>query len=270
MITDISIIIVTYKSEKHIGLLLDSIKKSPDKLNKEIIIVDNHSQDKTVQIAKTHSTKPLVFPLQQNLGFSKAVNLGFKRAHGKYIFLINPDTNIVGNCLKYLHDFASKTTSLGAVVPKLIFPNNKIQPSIMKFPTSWNAFKHYFLGCKNCFGKYSPQKSVTKVEVAVMAAFFIPAKVFKKIGGLDERFFLYYEDIEFCRRLKKQHLPIYYFSKAKVRHVHGASGNFSSHLTSPLAKSAIIYHGYLRSKLLNFVLWAGQKYCKLISQPIKK
>lgn len=261
---DISIITISYKSEKHIGPLLDSIKKSNDGLKKQIIVIDNYGRDKSVQIAKKHSTKPLVLEPGENLGFSKAVNLGLKKASGEYVFLINPDTVLVGNSLKIIHDFASKTKPLGAVAPRLVYPNNKPQPSVMQFPHIWNAFKHYFLGCKNCFGKYLPKENVAKVETAVMAAFLIPLEVIKKIGKLDERFFLYYEDIEFCRRLKKANLPIYYLKKAKVRHVHGASGNFKNHLSSPLAKSAQIYHGKPGSFLLNSVLYLGQKYQKFI------
>jgi len=267
---DVSIITIPYKSEKHIGPLLDSIKKSKDGLKKQVIVVDNYGQDKSAQIAKEHPLKPLVLEPGENLGFAKAANLGLKKAKGKYIFLINPDTTLVGNSLRYLYDFAEKNKPLGAVAPKLVFPNNKTQPSVMKLPNIWNAFKHYFLGCKNCFGKYLPKGSVAKVEVAVMAAFFIPAEVIKKIGGLDERFFLYYEDVEFCRRLLKAKLPLYYFPKAKVRHVHGASANFKNHLSSPLAKSAQIYHGKLGSFLLNSVLWLGQKYQKLLKKLIKK
>jgi GT2 family glycosyltransferase len=261
---NISIITIPYKSEKHIGPLLDSIKKSKDGLTKQIIVIDNYGQDKSAQIAKKHPTKPIVLEPGENLGFAKAANLGLKKATGDYILLINPDTTLVGNSLKYLYDFASQTKPLGAVAPKLIFPNNKAQPSVMKFPNIWNAFKHYFLGCKDSFGKYLPKESVAKVEVAVMAALLIPKEVIEKVGGLDERFFLYYEDVEFCKRLAKAKLPIYYLSKAKVRHVHGASASFVSHLKSPLAKSAKTYHGELGSFLLNSVLWAGQKWQKFV------
>jgi GT2 family glycosyltransferase len=261
---DISIIIVAYKSEKYLPPLLDSIKKGKDGLKKQIIVIDNYGQDDSIKVAKNHSSKPLVLEPGENLGFAKAVNLGIKKATGKYIFLINPDSVLVGNCLQYLYQFAESKKVLGAVVPKLVFLNNKIQPSVFKLPTIFNAFRHYFLNQKNYFGKYLPKGTSPKVDAAVMAAFLIPQEVIKEIGGLDERFFLYYEDIEFCRRLLKHKLPLYYLSKAKVRHVHGASGNFKSHLSSPLVKSAQIYHGQLGSSFLNLVLWSGQKWQKFI------
>jgi GT2 family glycosyltransferase len=93
-----------------------------------------------------------------------------------------------------------------------------------------------------------------------MAALLVPKSVINQVGGLDERFFLYYEDIEFCRRLHQHNLPVYYLPKAKVKHIHGASGNFGSHLKSPLLKSAQTYYGPTYSAILNIVLWIGHKW----------
>lgn len=266
---DLSIITVGYRSEDTIGPFLDSIQKSKDGLNKEIIVVDNYPTDKGAEIAKKHSLKPTVLINTENVGFSKAINKGFKASKGKYVLIINPDTRIKGNALKYLFDFAEAHPVLGAVAPKLLYNDGKIQPSCYMLPTIGNAIKHYFFGCKRCFNKYYPGNKTTKVDIAVMAAFLVPRVTLNQVGGLDERFFLYYEDIEFCRRLKKFNLPVYYYPKAVVMHIHGASGSFSSHLSSPLAKSAEIYHGKLGSDVLNAVLWAGQKWQKLIKK-IKK
>ncbi|OQA82547.1 MAG: N-acetylglucosaminyl-diphospho-decaprenol L-rhamnosyltransferase [Microgenomates group bacterium ADurb.Bin238] len=103
-----------------------------------------------------------------------------------------------------------------------------------------------------------------------MAAMLIPRSTIDTVGVLDERFFLYYEDIEFCRRLKKHRLPLYYLPQAKVKHAHGASGHFRSHLDSPLLKSAQIYHGRVYSTLLNLTLLLGQKWQKFIRHPLPK
>ena len=260
---DVSVIIVTYRSEKHIKPLLDSLKKGQGNLKLETIIVDNYGQDDTLKIAKTHPLQPLTFQSVTNQGFSRGVNQALKHAHGRYIFLLNPDCRLVGNCLPTLIEFADKKPCLGAIAPHLVFPDGKSQPSVMNLPSIWGAFREYFLGIQGAFNKYLPQ-SISRVEVAVMAALLIPQKVIKEIGNLDERFFLYYEDIEFCRRLKKNKLPIYYLPRVKIKHVHGASGNFKSHLHSPLAKSAKIYHGVFYSHLLNFTLYLGQKWQKLL------
>lgn len=258
---DLSIIIVTYNSERQIAHLLDSIARSKDKLTKEVIIIDNASQDKSAQIALKHKSAPTVIQSPTNVGFAKSVNQGISISTGRYLLLLNPDTELVGNCLTTLVEFASKTP-LGAVVPRLLNPDGQPQPSVAKFPTITNAIRHNFFGCKTCFGKYLPTSRTDPevVDVAVMAAFLLPHPVIDRIGSLDERFFLYYEDIEFCRRLKQAGLPIYYLATAKVKHVHGASGKFTQHLKSPLLKSARIYYGPLYSWLLNLTLWVGHKW----------
>ncbi len=261
--TDLSIIIVTYNSEKNIGGLLDSIKKSPDKLSKEVIVVDNASQDKTLKVITKHRLKTRLIKSKQNLGFAKAVNLAIKQAHGENYLLLNPDTVLVGKVLEVLFQFAQKTRPLGAVAPRLLNFNGKPQASVFYFPSLTNAVLRYFFGFKNRFSKYLPSKS-QPVQVAIMAALFIPKATIDKVGLLDERFFMYYEDIEFAKRLRQFHLPLYYLTSAKIKHVSGASGNFKSHLESPLLKSAQIYHGRVYSKILNLTLWLGQKFEKLL------
>lgn len=267
---ELSIITVGYKSEATMGPFLDSIQKNRDGIKKEIIVVDNYPGDRGADIAEKHVLKPAVIRNTENVGFSIAINQGVKIAKGEYILIINPDTRIVGSALKYLLDFAKKTPKLGAVAPRLLNNDGKIQPSCFKFPTILNAIKHYFFNCQECFNKYNPGDETTQVDVAVMAAFLVPKSTLNYVGGLDERFFLYYEDVEFCRRLHRFGLPVYYLPKAKVQHAHGVSGNFTSHLKSPLAKSAQIYHGVVGSALLNFVLWTGQKWQKIIKSILRR
>ena len=263
MKTELSIIVVAYNSEEEIGRLLTSIKKSPDKLTKEIIVIDNASQDHSVDVVKNHPLQVNLIKSPVNIGFSKAVNLGIKQSVGDYVLLLNPDTRLIGSCLQNLVSFASSHIPLGAVAPRLVHPNGRVQASIFHFPTIAGAIRFYFLDQPEYFGKYTPAHSPVQVDAAVMAAFLIPHSVVDRIGLLSEKFFMYYEDIEFCRRLKKAKLPVYYYAKAKVEHVHGASGKFTSHLNSPLARSSRIYHGALYSNVLNFILWIGQKWQKV-------
>lgn len=261
---DLSIVTVGYRSEDTIVPFLDSIKKSRDGLNKEIVIVDNYPADKGADLAESHSLHPKVIRNSENLGFSKGINRAIKETSGKYILIINPDTRIVGNALRQLYDFAESHPQMGAVVPRLLNYDGKIQPSCFKFPTISNAIKYNFFGCRNCYKKYDPGNKTTAVEVAVMAAFLLPRTVINIVGKLDERFFLYYEDVEYCRRLYKNHYPVYYYPKAKVQHAHGVSGNFTAHLNSPLLSAAKTYYGPIYFFFLNIVLWLGHKWQVII------
>lgn len=200
---DISIVTVTYNSAETVKVLLDSIKKSPDKLNKQVIVIDNQSPDNSFAVAKNHPLKPEVTQMPVNIGFPKAVNQGLDKARGKYILLINPDTKIIGAALTKLYQFAQNNPRLGALAPQLVNPDGKSQASVFHFPTITNAVRKYFFNCPDCFGKYQPANTTQNVDGAVMAALLVPRAVFNQVGFLDERFFMYYEDIEFCRRLKK-------------------------------------------------------------------
>lgn len=257
---ELSIIIVTYNSEKQISSLLDSIFREKGKLPLEVIIIDNLSADNSLAVAKQHRLKPQTIQMGSNPGFPTAVNRGIKAAEGEYYLLLNPDTVVTKGCLTKLLEFAKDTDPLGAVAPRLLHPDGKPQPSVFRFPTIGNAIKKNFFNCQNCFGKYLPDNRVQRVEVAVMAAFLIPRRTIEIVGGLDEKFFMYYEDIEFCRRLNRAGLPVYYYPKALVKHIHGASGHFVFHLKSPLLASSRLYYGDLYSKVLNLVLWLGHKW----------
>lgn len=257
---DLSIIIITYNSENQIGLLLDSISQDRGELNLEVVVVDNQSSDDSLMVAKHHKIKPLCLQTGANFGYSFAVNKGIAAATGNFYFVMNPDTVVQKGSLKKLLNFAKDTFPLGAVAPRLLNPDGKPQASVFKFPTIANALRKDFLNCKNCFGKYLPSNRVQKVDVAVMAAFLIPKTTYDTVGGLDEKYFLYYEDVDYCRRLKKHHLPVYYLPSAKVRHIHGASGHFASHRESPLLASAKLYYGEFYSDVLNLVLWVGHKW----------
>ncbi len=257
---ELSIIIVTFNSAKQIGRLLDSIYKEKNKINLEVIVIDNQSTDDSALIARGHKIKPRFVQMETNAGFSIAVNRGLKEARGDFFLILNPDTVVVPGTLRKLLAFAKDTSPLGAVAPRLLDPSGKPQASVFKFPTITNAIKKDFFNCQNCFGKYLPDNRIQKVDVAVMAAFLIPRTTYDDIGDLDERYFLYYEDVEYCRRLKKAGLPVYYLPSAKIKHVHGASGKFVFHLKSPLLASSKLYYGPLYSTVLNLVLWIGHKW----------
>lgn len=257
---DLSIIIVTYNSEKQIGHLLNSIHKERADLSLEVIVIDNLSSDDSLAVAKKHKLKPTTIQMGSNPGFPTAVNQGIREARGDYYLLLNPDTIVIRGSLKKLVDFAKDTTPLGAVAPRLFNPDGKPQASVFKFPTIGNAIRKDFFGCQDCFGKYLPDNRIQTVNAAVMAAFLIPRRAIEIVGKLDEKFFMYYEDVEFCRRLYRAGLPVYYYPEAKVKHIHGASGHFVFHLKSPLLASSRLYYGAFYSNILNLILWLGHKW----------
>lgn len=262
----LSIIIVNYNTADLISSCIESIKNSAFG-SVEVIVVDNNSNDNSVEKIKREKVK--LIQNTENLGFAKAVNQGIKAARGEYILLLNPDTQIKNAAIEKLLKFAQNTNDCGAVGPKLLNPDESTQDSAFKFLSLIGAIREYWLGQKGKYSKYTPRSNqASVVDSLVMACFLITPKALNKVGFLDEKFFMYYEDIDYCRRIKEAGLKVYYLPQAKVIHHHGVSGrNLASddNQWRRLIPSSKKYHGALMHYLINFILWSGQKFKKIIS-----
>lgn len=283
---DLSIIVVSYNTKKLILDCIRSIENEVSDLKKEIIVVDNGSTDGSVSALKKLRVKGYVLNRtkdakrateklidlkiienKENLGFSRANNQGIKIAKGKYILLLNSDTKVKKGAIGKLVKFAKKTPDAGVVAARLLNADGSLQGSCFHFPTIKNAILEYWFDKRGLFDKYAPKgKKPVEVEASVGAAFLITPEALKKVGLLDERYFFYMEDIDYCRRVWRAGLKVYYLPEAEVIHYHGASGR---HLADEenqwrrLIPSSKIYHGTIKHYLLTFILWTGQKWQRL-------
>ncbi len=256
----VSIVSVSFNNEASIEDFISSVQKNISK-NDELIIVDNHSSDSTVEKISKFKNVTLILS-DKNLGFSKGNNLGVKVAKGQYLFFLNPDTKMEKPILDDLIDFY-EDMDVGLLGPKLILPDGKIQPSVRNLPTFWGAFTEYILGIKRKFSQYAPEVDQPQEVGAVYgAAMLINRELFDKIKGFDERYFLYYEDIDLCRKIKRVGKKIYYFPKVFIRHAVGGS---KSDLDRALLnkKSLYIYHGVIEGLALNLVFLIARLRHKL-------
>ncbi len=244
---EISIIIVNYKAGKLLAKCLDSIREFPPKVSYEVIVIDNN---------------------KNNVGFARGVNKGIRKSEGRYILLLNPDTEVKEGSIDRLYEFAETHPDAGVVGPKLLNPDGSIQHSVFNFPTILWAFVAFWLGDKAKYEKYSP-KEISVVDAVMGAAFLMTPPALKKVGMLDERYFMYYEDLDYCKRVRKAGLKVYYLPTSEVMHHHGMSGKNllpDEEQWRRLIPSSKIYHGVIRHSLLNFVIWSGQKWQKLFGQ----
>jgi O-antigen biosynthesis protein len=228
----VSIIIVSYNVRSYVSHAIDSILKS-DYNNFEIIVVDNNSYDGTCDHLKTKYKTIHVISNDTNAGFGKAVNQGAKHADGEYLFVLNPDTIIEEDTISKLIKFISMNKNIGMVGPKILNADGSLQLSCKRsFPTLKVALPK-ILGLDKIFpnskwmGKYNltfldPSKSHT-VDAISGSCMMISASVFKKIGGFDENFFMFGEDIDICLRIWKANFEIHYFSGTKIVHYKGES-----------------------------------------------
>lgn len=260
---ELSIVIVNYNTAKLTLECIASIKKYSPKFSFEIIVVDNGSDEKL----KLDGKDVRVIRNDSNTGFAKANNQGIDIAKGKYILLLNSDTKVKPETLDRLVDFAEKTHDAGVVAPRLLNSDGSIQNSVFRLPTVWRTIRQYWLGEKGVLDKYAP-RGIEVVEEAVMAAYLITPMCLKKVGKLDERYFFYFEDFAYARKIKELGLKIYYLPTSEVVHYHGASGTKiadSANQWRRLVPSSKIYHGIVAHYLIFFITWSSQKWKKLLN-----
>lgn len=252
----ISIIIVSFNSEKFIESCVSSLLEYLPK-NSEIIVVDNASTDSTSVILKKFGSRIQLIKSNENLGFSKANNLGAKKATGEYLFILNPDTQLIEQTVEELVKFYESKSNVGIVSPKLIMPDNSTQPSVMNLPSIMNALKEFIFKVKSAYLPYVPKmEEPIKVECVFAAAWLVKKDIFEKLKGFNEKYFLYYEDIDFCQRLKQNNLAVYYYPQVKVKHIVGGVQDESKGLLN--RQSANLYHGSIQGFILQLIFRIGR------------
>lgn len=267
---EISIIIVCLNNKDLVVDCVKSIKNEGSGVKKELIVVDNGSNDGSqIAVKKLQKSVPNLYLIEnvENLGYSKANNQGIERAKGEYLLLLNSDTIVKKRALGKMIKFARETKDAGVVGPKLLNVDGSLQASCFHFPTIKNAIREYWLGATGLFEKYAPEGiDPATVDAVVGAAFLITPSAFKKVGMLDERYFAYFEDIDYCRNVWKVGLKVYYYPISEIVHYHGATFKKlepSKNRWKKLIPSSKVYHGPLKHHLLTAVLWSGQKWQKI-------
>lgn len=235
----LSILVVTFNHEREISDCIESIHQQCQIRPLEIIAIDNSSKDHTLACLESQSStlKSESFEIRiirndENIGFTRAVNSGLAAAQGEFILLLNPDTVMRSGSLEFLVGFLKKSTSAGAAVPQLLHPNGEIQPSCRRFPR-YRYILFELLGLSRIFprsrlfnawkmGEFD-HRSSREVEQPQGACFMFPGKIFQSIGQLDPRFFLFFSDVDYCRRIISAGYRIHFLPEAKVMHRKGSS-----------------------------------------------
>lgn len=229
---DLSIIIINYKTPSLLRQCIKSILRTKLKLNYEIIVIDNNSRDGTVQMIKDdfYETTKLIAN-KKNLGFPKAVNQGIIEAEknqSKYLLLLNPDITVLPNSIELIFDFMEKNKDIAVLGPQLINPDGSIQNSCFTQFTTPTIVLYR----RTIFGKLQKAKKAinnflmtnwdhqTPRNVAWIlgSCMFVRMSAIKKVGPMDERFFMYMEDVDWCRRFLEAGYRVYYWPKVKMVH----------------------------------------------------
>lgn len=253
----ISVIIITFNSEETIKKCLESVfKYAPDV---EVLVVDNDSQDKTKEKVCKFGKRVTLIESLKNLGFAKACNLAARQANGEFLLFLNPDAYLTQEKnLEKLSESLINNPQYGLVAPKLVLPNGEVQKTVRNLPTAWRAFQEYILKIKGAYDFYIPKcTTLCQVESVVGACLLIKKDVFESIGGFNEKYFLYFEDLELCRNIKKLSLRVGYLPEVEVEHVVGISGKNQKTLEL-LYSSAKKYYGLPSFYIIEFIIRLGR------------
>jgi GT2 family glycosyltransferase len=220
---DISYVIVNHNSLELVENLLRSILSVKAGFGFELIIIDNHSSDNSVQIIRTKYTQVRLIENQENKGFGYACNQGMKISHGKFVFLLNSDTELLPETLPHIHEYILDTTydpSIGIFGFRLINQDGTLQYSFGKFPGLLSTALDFFKVPEKRKVQVTGYQHAHEVDWVTGACMMIDRRTIEEVGYFDENFFMYYEETDYCLRAKRQGWKIFFQPAVTVIHKH--------------------------------------------------
>ncbi len=232
----VSIVIVNFNSLHLVSDCVDSIIEFTS-IPFEIIIVSN-SEEAKIDVDSITEKHPTILFLSSgaNLGFAKANNIGAQQANGDYLFFLNPDTVLINNAIDFLYSKIKSTPDIGIIGPSIFNSNGNQEASISGHLSLFSIISliiplaKFFIPPKRLGGFYILEES-DFVDVIHGSSMLISSELFNKVGGMNEEFFLYYEERDLCLKVKHKNKKVYFYNHAKLCHIGGGT---SKNLFIPL------------------------------------
>lgn len=274
---DLSIIIVTYNSERDIKICLDSIINKTKGISYEIIVVDNSSNDKTFGVITEYSDKykNIKVILSTNDGFNAGNNKGIRISKGKYIALLNPDTILLNDAFSIIIYNMKQIKNVGACGPALYTKENELNQSHISFPSLRDTLLRSFKFISDNFFLPNINKKKMNVQSPSGAAFVFNRRIVDLIGYMDERYFLYYDETDYAYHINKLGLKSFLFSEAKIIHLQGQSTQSMSDFSKRVFLESYVKYlkkniSYLEARLMTLVKILEYRVKLIIINIIKK
>jgi GT2 family glycosyltransferase len=231
---DISVSIVSYNTRDLLRDCLRSLlaRESEGEASLEIVVADNGSTDGSLDMVRTEFPGVRIVETGGNIGYGRANNAGLQDALGRYYFVLNSDTEVEPGALRTMVSFLDENPGIGMVGAQLILPDGSTQPSCANDPTLESIFwEQTYLDKLLPRGKRTGAYTIRdwdynetrEVQQVCGACFFVRQEAYRQIGGFDPAFFMYFEDTDFCVRLRRAGWPIYFLPAARILHHLGAS-----------------------------------------------
>jgi len=273
----LSIIIVNYNTRVILDECLGSIFKNPFHGNFDVIVVDNASKDESLELVREKYPQVKTIKNEKNLGFAKATNVGIKISRGSYVLLLNSDAEVLDDSLNKMFDYMETNPSVGIVGPKLIGAAGKIiqmswgwSPTILKELLQKTFMPEHIAKYKflQLVVKFLERKQ-REVELVSGACMFIRREVLDIVGLLDENLFLYFEEPDFCIRVRRGGWKVIFLPSAEIMHKLGQTMARVGKETLVIYRSSQLYfykknNSKLQQKLLGLFLLLKFSYLKLV------
>jgi GT2 family glycosyltransferase len=226
-VPEVSIIIVSYNTRQFISLCLAALAGTAGDLTREVIVIDNASTDGSVEMIEREFPWVTLVRNPSNLGYAKAVNLGMRLARARYSLVLNPDVEVAEGSVASLVAFMDRNPGVGIASAKLVYPDGSLQMSCRTFYTL-----PVVLLRRTPLGKLFPNAKLTRehlmldwdhnserlVDWVTGACMMVRREAYESVGGMDERFFLYLEDVDWCYRMGKHGWKVAYVPSAVMKH----------------------------------------------------
>ena len=242
---ELSIIYIYYNTPNELFSSLESLKTQLSEIEYEIFIVNNASP-RDIPFLKTEFKNLHVISNKKNIGYGAAINQAAKQSMGKYLLVLNSDVIFKNNLVKLLLDKISADSTIGIIGPQILNKNEEIIPTSSEVITPLKAMIVFtFLGnvfpltmIKNRYFLSSfARKQMVDVPNVSGACMLFSKEAFQKAEGFDERFFLYFEEIDICYRIKEAGYKIIYLPDAKIIHTFGTSSKSSNNIRKSFERS---------------------------------
>jgi GT2 family glycosyltransferase/lipopolysaccharide/colanic/teichoic acid biosynthesis glycosyltransferase len=226
-VSEVSVVVVNYRTEDYLPACLESLKKCSASAGIDLVLVDNSKGRGAAEILKQHFPNGKLIENDRNLGYAKAVNQGVSNSHSELIFIVNPDTVATEGALDGLLEFMKTHPDAGIVGPKLVNPDGTIQLSCRRFYTLKTILlRRTFLGkifrdspsVKRHLMLDWDHNATREVDWILGAAMMVRKTAISEVGPMDERFFLYFEDVDWCYRMRAFGWRVYYYPLSELVH----------------------------------------------------
>lgn len=228
----LSIVIVSWNVEEFLDTCLRSVLANIGNLSTEVIVVDNASKDNTVKMVKNKFPQVKLVTNDSNEGFAAANNQGILQSHGEYILALNPDTKIPRDTFQKMVAFMDRKPKVGIVGCQHRNPDFTLQPSVRSFPT-WTALTFLFTKFGKLFPGSPPIWKYLRrdldynlnqpVDQVAGSCFMMRRAMINEIGLFDENFFIWFEEVDMCKRAQLEGWAVWYFADSDIIHYGGQS-----------------------------------------------